>query len=377
MMKRIYLDHNATTSVDPRVLKVMLSELSGPPGNPSSMHWFGQQARQKLAQARETTARFFLAKPSEIIFTSGGTESINLFLRGLPSKGHLITTAIEHSCIYKTVKALESAGLSATYLPVGLWGAPSPESLEASIQSNTQAIILSAANSETGVKIDLQAIAAIADRHRISLLIDAVGYIGKEPLTLFPGITAVACSGHKFHAPKGIGILLSKPTLKLAPLLTGGNQEYQHRAGTENLAGILGLAEAFRILAEEQDSITSHLLNLRMRLETGLKDSLPDLAINGEGPRISNTSNISFPGIDGETLLIQLDMAGIAVSHGSACASGAVEPSRVLLQMGVPRKIACSSVRFSVGRTNTPEEIERAIEIIVTVVKKLSSLGSF
>lgn len=374
-MKRIYLDHNATTSVDPRVLKAMLPELSGPPSNPSSIHWFGQQARQKLNQAREIAARFFQVKPSEIIFTSGGTESINLFLKGISRKGHLITTAIEHSCVYKTIKTLETAEFSVTYLPVGLWGAPSPESIEASIRPETRAIILSAANSETGVKIDLKAIAEVADRRRVPLFIDAVGLIGKEPFTLYPGITALACSGHKFHAPKGSGILVSKQTLKLTPLLTGGNQEHQHRAGTENLAGILGIAEALQILSEEQPSITHHLLHLRARLENGLKSSLPDIGINGEGPRISNTSNIAFPGIDGETLLIQLDMAGVAVSHGSACASGAVEPSRVLLQMGVSRKIACSSIRFSVGRTNTIEEIEQAIEIIVTVVKKLSSLS--
>lgn len=370
---RIYLDNNATTQVDPRVLEVMLSELSGPPSNPSSIHWFGQQARQHLTQARETVASFFRAKPAEIIFTSGGTESVNLFLRGLKAQGHLITTAIEHSCIYKTAQILESTGLSVTYLPVGLWGAPSAQSLEESIRPDTQAIILSAANSETGVKIDLEAMAAIAHRHRIPLLIDAVGFIGKEPFSLFPGITAVACSGHKFHAPKGIGVLFTRSSLKLIPLLTGGNQELQHRAGTENLAGILGIAEAFRILSAQQPAITAHLLELRMRFETGLKESIPDLIINGEGPRISNTSNISFPGIDGETLLIQLDMAGIAISHGSACASGAVEPSRVLLQMGVPRKTAYSSVRFSMGRTNTLEEIDRAVATIASIVKKLAA----
>jgi cysteine desulfurase len=370
-MQRIYLDNNATTALDPRVFKAMLVDFQGPPANPSSAHYFGQQAKAHLQKARQTLASFFQGKPEEIIFTSGGTESINLFLRGLGTKGHVISSTIEHSCIHKTLQSLELQGLNVTYLPVTSWGAPLPELLEKAIKADTKAIALSAANTETGVKIDLEAIGEIAHRRGIPLLIDAVAFLGKEPLIMHPGITAVALSGHKFHGPKGVGALYLRSSTKLIPILTGGSQEYLHRAGTENLSGILGLAEALTILSKEQLQITQYLTDLRLHLENGLKRELPDLQINGEGPRISNTSSIAFPGIDGETLLIQLDLAGIAVSHGSACSSGAMEPSRILTQMGLPKKITASSLRFSIGRFNTREEIDLAIEKTAFIVKKL------
>lgn len=373
-MQKIYLDHNATTAIDPKVFKAMLLDLQGPPANPSSVHSFGKAAHSLLQKSRQTVASFFSATPQEIIFTSGGTESINLFLRGLGTKGHIITSTIEHSCIFRTLQALENQGLKVTYVPVSSWGAPLPEAIAGAIRPDTRAIVLSAANNETGVKIDLEAIAEIAKSRGVPFLVDAVSFVGKEPWVMFPGITAVAISGHKFHAPKGIGALFLRSSLKLIPLATGGAQEYQHRAGTENLAGILGLAEALSILSKEQTQITQHLSDLRRHFEYGLQKELPTMQINGEGPRISNTSNVAFPGIDGETLLIQLDMAGIAASHGSACASGSMEPSRILTQMGIPKKVACSSIRFSVGRTNTREEIDRAIHIISTIVKKLSTL---
>jgi cysteine desulfurase len=357
-MEKIYLDNNATTSLDPRVFQAMAAELSGPPSNPSSLHFFGQRARGLLAGARRTLADFFHAKPEEILFTSGGTESINSLLHSI--KGHLITTKIEHSCVYKTALSLQESGLSITYVPVGPWGAPRPEDLLAAIRPDTSAILLSAANNETGVALDLTAIADIAHARQIPLFIDAVAFIGKEPWLPHPGITAVALSGHKFHAPKGIGALYIRSSYKLPPFLIGGNQESMRRAGTENLAGIIGLGEAVKILMHEQPKITAHLRLLRERFETGL----PHALINGEGPRISNTSNLAFPGKDGETLLMQLDQAGIAVSHGSACASGAIEPSRVLIEMGYPRARARSSLRFSFSRMNTLDEIDRAVSII-------------
>ena len=366
----MYLDNNATTALDPRVFKAMLQDLSGPPANPSSIHWFGRQAHHLLRTARQTVAAYFQVKPEEIIFTSGGTESINLFLRGLGTKGHLITTSIEHSSIYRTVQALESQGLSVTYLPVGLWGAPLPEHCRAAIRPDTRAIVLTAANAETGVKIDLEGFASLAHSHHIPLCIDAVAWMGKEPFPMHPGISALTLSGHKFHAPKGIGALFLRAPLQLIPTITGGAQESKRRAGTENLSGILGLAAAIDILAQEQTSITEHLLQLRLHLEHGLKKAIPDLAINGEGPRIANTVNCLFPGIDGETFLIQLDMAGIAVSLGSACTTGAMEPSRVLTQMGVSRKLACTSLRFSLSRINTREEIDQAIAIIAKLYQQ-------
>lgn len=355
----------------------MLADFKGPPANPSSVHWFGQQARNLLTAARHQAASFFKARPEEIIFTSGGTESIHLMLHSLPSVGHLITTAIEHSAVYRSIQALEAKGLRVTYLPVGFWGAPLLEDISNAIRPDTCAMVFSASNGETGVKIDLAAIAKLAEKHRIPLFIDAVSYIGKEPFESFPGISAVALSGHKFHAPKGIGLLYLRSSFKLTPVLTGGNQEYQKRAGTENLSGILGLGEALQILEESQPEITEKILSLRLHFEQGLKREIPDLLIHGEGPRISNTSNIAFLGVDGETLLLHLDLAGIAASHGSACSSGALEPSRVLTQMGIDKKTSRSSLRFSLSRNNTREELDLAIEKCANTVKKLRNMTHF
>ena len=370
-MIKIYLDNNATTQIDPKVFEAMRIDLQGPPANPSSVHFFGNRAKTLLIQARQTIASFFQVKPEEIIFTSGGTESINLFLRGL-AKGHLITSNVEHSAIYHTVQELEKKGFTSSYVSVGLWGAPLAQEIEKAIGQETKAIVLGAANSETGVKIDIQAIAEVAHRYQIPLLIDAVAWIGKEPFPMYPGITAIALSGHKFHGPKGVGILLLRSSMKLISSITGGAQEHQRRAGTENLAGILGLAEAILILQQTQETITKHLLFLRNRLESGLKKEIPGIQIHGKGSRIANTASIAFPGIDGETLLIQLDLAGISASHGSACSSGAMEPSRVLTQMGISNKLARSSLRFSIGRFNTEEEIDWVIQKTIEIVKKMS-----
>ncbi len=343
----------------------MLQDLSGPPANPSSVHFFGQRAKGLLLSARQKVATFFGALPEEIIFTSGGTESINYFLRTL--KGHVITTKIEHSAVLKTLEALH---LDVTYVPVGPWGAPLLEQIEEAILPQTSAIVLSAANSETGVKIDLGAIAQLAERRNIPLFIDAVAHIAKEPFVLYPGISALSLSAHKFHGPKGVGALYLSSRIKLPPQITGGSQENAKRAGTENLAGILGLAEALQIF----DPSSTHLLNLRVRLEKGLFDEIPDIAMNGDGPRICNTSNIAFLGVDGEALLMQLDLAGIAVSHGSACSSGSLEPSRVLTNMGMDRKRARSSIRFSLSRMNTEKEIDLVIGKTAQIVKQLREL---
>lgn len=364
-MTLIYLDNNATTPIDPQVFAAMQADLGGLPLNPSSVHSLGQKARQHLQTARKDVATFFGFHPEEVIFTSGGTESINLFLRSLP-KGHILTSSIEHSAIDETLKALPS---SITRLPVDLTGAVSPEQIQNAIRPDTLAIVLSASNTETGVKIDLPSIAQIALAHRIPLFIDAVSYVGKELLTPHPGITAIAISGHKFHGPKGIGALLVRSSFSLSPLITGGGQERMRRSGTENLAGILGLAEAIRILSTRQSSITAHIHSLRDHFEKTLQQAIPDLIIQGQGPRICNVSNLAFPHIDGETLLLQLDLAGVAASHGSACSSGALEPSRVLLNMGLSRKQARSSLRFSFSRMNTLEEVERATDAIIRLFR--------
>lgn len=352
----------------------MLLDLSGPPANPSSIHAFGQRAKALLSSARQKVALYFKAKPEEILFTSGGTESINYFLKAL--KGHVITSSIEHSAIYKTLQKKELDGLEVTYLSPGLWGAPLPHQIKEAIKPHTSAIVLSAANGETGVKIDLEAISQLAEIRGIPLFIDAVAFIGKEPFTLYPGITAVALSAHKFHGPKGIGALYLRTSTKLPAELLGGAQEMNRRAGTENLAGILGLAEALEILKKEESSISQKLLLLQGTLEQGLIREIPNIKVHGMGMRIPNTSNIAFLGCDGETLLMQLDLAGIALSHGSACSSGSLEPSRVLLNMGIDRKVARSSIRFSLSRMNTLEEVERTIAITSEIVKKLRQMSS-
>jgi cysteine desulfurase len=359
-MKKIYLDNSATTRLDPRVLRVMVQELESEPLNPSSSHSYGQKARRLLREARESTATFFGVAPEEVFFTSGGTEAINTFLRGLP-RGHILTSSVEHSSIDKTVRSLEKEGWSATFVPVSSWGAPSPEAIAAALRPDTVAIVLSAANGETGVKLDIPKVASIAESARVPLFLDAIALVGKERLTLPRSVIGIAVSAHKFHGPKGVGALVLRSHAMKKPLFTGGMQEFSQRAGTENLAGILGMAEALKIVAEQQDQITHHLYTLQRKFEERLQARFPSLQINGDGPRAPHVSNVAFPGCDGETLLIHLDLLGIAASHGSACSSGALEPSRVLMNMGYAKPRARSSIRFSFSRDLTLEEIEEAV----------------
>ncbi|MEM7174726.1 MAG: cysteine desulfurase family protein [Chlamydiota bacterium] len=375
-MKRkntIYLDNNATTPIDRRVLTAMLADFSDHPLNPSSAHFFGRQARGLLAAARKTIANYLEVKPSEIIFTSGGTESLNLLIRGAleqyPS-GHIISSNLDHACVYNTVQACERKGYSATYLSPGVYGAPTAAAVAAAMQHNTRLVVLSAANSETGVKLAIGEIAAIAEQAGIPLILDGVALLGKESIQLPPGVMGMGFSGHKIHGPKGVGFAFARADLALQAQLLGGGQEESRRSGTENLAGILGLAKAIAILEAEGAPAARQMARLQTQLEVGLRRAIPQLIINGTGPRIVNTSNIAFPGIEGEVLLAQLDQLGIAVSHGSACASGALEPSRVLLNMGLSRSRAASSLRFSLSRMNTEADIETTIDTIASLVNK-------
>ena len=366
-MKRIYLDNNATTALDSRVLAVMQEELASHPSNPSSVHHFGQEARKRLSKARQTIASYLQVKPAQLIFTSGGTEALNMLLRGFFAEncsGHLITSNIEHSAIYNTVKTLEKRGVQVTFLSPGLKGFVAPEEVEAALRPTTRLIVLGAVNSETGVKNPIDEIAQLAKKAGIPLLIDGVALLGKEHFSIPEGVSAMAFSGHKLHGPKGIGFAYVHHTFKWESQFTGGDQEYARRAGTENLPGIVGLAKAIEILSDELSNAKEEVEKLRNRLEEALKRSI-GAQVNGEtSPRVANTSNIVFPGLDGETLLLQLDLAGVAVSHGSACAAGALEPSRVLLNMGLSKKLANSSIRFSLSRFTTEEEIDHTLEIL-------------
>lgn len=376
-MKRIYLDNNASTPLDPRVLKVLMKELEEEEGNPSSIHFHGQQCRRKLEESRQAIARFFQIKPYEVIFTSGGTEGAALLLQGIMlqhPKGHVISSGAEHACVYQTLKEFQKTGREVTFLPTGLQGAVRPEDVERAILPHTRLITLMAVNNETGVMTDLDAIADIAQRANIPFIVDGVAWLGKEFVRIPAGVSAVFFSGHKIYAPKGIGFCICRSNLKLIPLFVGGGQEFNRRAGTENLPGIMAMAQAIHLLQQEQGTSIAHMRKLRDQFEQGLFSRLADVVVNGSGPRASNTTNMAFLGVDGESLLVNLDMEGISVSHGSACASGALEPSRILLEMGIPLSQARSSLRFSLGRMTTEEDIQQAIEIISRVVKRLRSL---
>lgn len=373
-MKRIYLDHNATTFLDPRVLKILIKELEEEEGNPSSTHFQGQQSRRKLEQSRQSIARFFQVKPNEIIFTSGGTEGASLLIQGIMKQhpsGHVITSGAEHACVYQTVKELEKSGAEATFLPAGRHGAVHPDEVEQAIRSGTRLITLMAVNNETGVMTDIESIAALAERRHIPLIVDGVAWLGKELIRIPAGVSALFFSGHKIHAPKGIGFCICRHPLRLTPLFVGGGQENNRRAGTENLPGIVALAAAIEILEKNQEGMMAHMRRMRDQLEGELISSLSDVLVNGSGPRTCNTSNLAFLGVEGEDILMNLDMKGISVSHGSACSSGALEPSRILLEMGIPLSQARSSIRFSVSRTTTEAEITTASAEIIQLVTRL------
>jgi cysteine desulfurase len=378
MKSRIYLDHNASTPIDPRVLSALTQELNDTYGNPSSVHSFGQEVRNRLTRARRIVATFLGVKPAEIIFTSGGTEAINMVIRGFLGehpKGHIISSSVEHSCVYKTLKHFETQGCEVTFLNPGSFGAPHPEDLEKAIKPNTRLVVLMSVNNETGVKTDINAIAALLEEKGIPFVVDGVAHLGKELFLIPSGISAMCFSGHKFHAPKGIGFAFVRSNFKFTPLLLGGGQENTKRGGTENLAMIVALTEAVVLVKNSLPKATQTMQTLRDRFEQKIMNAISDVAINGKGPRICNTSNLSFAGVDGESLMMSLDLAGVAASHGSACSSGALEPSRILLNMGISIKEAGSSMRFSLSCMTTEEEIDRAADIVIDVVTRLRAIG--
>jgi cysteine desulfurase len=368
----MYFDNNATALSDPRIAHALMLALEKPLGNPSSHHGYGQSSKAILSEARRQIASYLNVKQSQIIFTSGGSEGAFLSIRGIvksPSGAHIISSEIEHACVYETLELLKAEGAKVTYLPVGLTGAVDPKDLEAAITPSTTAIVLMAANNETGVKQDIASFSAIAERNRIPLIVDGVSLIGKDKVIIPSGVSAMFFSGHKIHALQGVGFLYLKNGLKFKPQITGGSQEFGMRGGTENMLGIISLSKAIHILKEEGESSILHMAAMRDRLEKALLQ-LPHVKINGTAPRICNTTSLSFGTQDGESLLIALDQAGIAVSLGSACSSGAIEPSRILLKMGVPLSEARASIRFSFSRLNTMAEIDQALTIIEQLYKQ-------
>ncbi|ADI38309.1 cysteine desulfurase [Waddlia chondrophila 2032/99] len=375
MNKAIYLDHNANTFVAPSVIEAVADYMREVVGNPSSIHQYGRNSKKYYTQSRDYIARYLDVRPDEIIFTSGGTEGANLVIRGIfdknNGKGHVITSTAEHSCVYKTVKMLEKRGIEATYLKPGLYGAPSAVNVKSAIRSDTCLIAIMSVNNETGVKADISSIAQIAQEAGVPFFVDGVAQFGRDTIKIPDGVSAMSFSGQKIHAPLGVGFCFVRKSFKLDSHMTGGGHQFGRRAGTENVSGIVGLAEAVRLLENELPEGLVKMQSLRDHFEEQLLAKLEGTAINGEGIRVANTSNLYFPEVDGEALLQRLDLAGVAASHGSACSSGGLEPSRVLLEMGYPLSRVRSSLRFSICRHTTREEIDQAIQVIVNAVNEL------
>ena len=383
-MRRIYLDHNATTPVHPSVLDAMLPFFSGEFGNASSIHGFGQRARAAVETAREQVAALVNARPQEIVFTSGGTESDNHAIFGVVrtamatgSPVHVITTAIEHEAVLNTCQELEKQGVAVTYLRVSREGLIDVDDLRQAIRPETVLITVMHANNEIGVVQPLQQIGRIAAERGIPLHSDAVQSAGKIPVTVQAcGVQLLSLSGHKIYAPKGVGALYVKSGTRLTQFLYGGHHQRGFRPGTENVAGIVGLGKAAELarlsLAENAERIAA----LRDRLEQGLFVRVADTRANGAGaPRTPNTCNVTFAGIEAEALVIALDLKGVACSTGAACSSGAVEPSHVLTAIGLPAQEARASVRFSLGHSTTQEEIDAVLEIVPAAVAQLRQLS--
>jgi cysteine desulfurase len=383
-MNRIYLDFNATTPVDAPVLDAMLPFFSGDFGNASSIHTFGQRARSAVETAREQVAALINARPQEIVFTSGGTESDNHAIFGvaqalLPvSPGtHIITTAIEHEAVLNACQALEKQGAAVTFLPVNPDGLIDLDQLRKSIRPETVLITVMHANNELGTIQSLAEVGKIAAEADIYFHTDAVQSAGKIPIDVQSlKLDFLALSGHKIYAPKGIGALFIKSGTRLKQLLYGGHHQRGFRPGTENVPGIVGLGKAAELARLALSSDTARISSLRDKLESGLLSAIPDAHANAtHAPRTPNTTNITFPGLEGEALIIALDLKGLACSTGAACSSGAVEPSHVLTAIGLSAPDARSSIRFSLGRHTAQCEIDAALQIVPAAVAQLRELS--
>ena len=380
---RIYLDHNATAPPAPEVVQAVSRALAEDIGNPSSVHAFGQRAKATLDDARRQVARLLGADASEIVFTGGGTEADNLALRGAadalePSgRRRIITAGIEHEAVLMTVKALERRGWTATILPVDASGIVSPAALADTIDRETAVVSVMHANNEIGTIQPVAELAAIARRHGAIFHTDAVQSAGKIPVSVRElGVDLLAISAHKFGGPKGVGALWIRRGVRLQPTLTGGRQERNRRAGTENVAGIAGMGVAAALAVAGLDQHAARVAALRDRLERGILSAVPGTVVNGRADaRVPNTTNIGFEGVEAESLLIALDLEGVAVSTGSACSSGSLEPSHVLRAMGLPTSRARNSLRFSLGPSTSETDVEFVVSVIPRLVQKLRSLG--
>jgi len=383
-VKRIYLDNNATTPVEPAVLDVMLPFYREAFGNPSSVHWAGREVSGAIEKAREQVAALINCAPAEIVFIGCGSEGDNHAIKGscevLADKGnHIITTSVEHPAVLETCKALEKRGFEVTYLPVDCDGAISLDDLEKAITDKTILISVMWANNETGNLYPIEQIGAIARKFNIRFHTDAVQAVGKVPVDVQKAnVDLLVISGHKIGAPKGVGALYIRRGTRLTPLLHGGHQERGRRAGTHNVAGIVGLGKACELSAAHLDERYAHMRRLRDKLEQGVMDAIPEIKLNGHpdrDQRLPNTLNVSFAYIEGESLLLNLDMYGIAASSGSACTSGSLEPSHVMGAMCVEVSLAHSSTRFSLGHETREEDIDKVLEVLPATVQRLRDMS--
>jgi cysteine desulfurase len=383
-MPRIYLDHNATTPVDPASAEAMTRALKDLFGNASSVHYYGQQAKAALDEARSSVAGLIGAEPAEVVFTSGGTEADNFAIRGVAEalegsgRKHLITSSIEHEAVLNTFKALARRGWRTTLLPLDATGIVSPDRLRDAMTDDTALVSVMHANNEIGTIQPIAELAQIAHARGALFHTDAVQSAGKLPVNIRTlGVDLLAMSAHKFYGPKGTGALWIKRGVRLTPWVTGGKQERNRRAGTENVPGLIGMGVAAAHALQKVGSEGPRLAALRDRLERGILAAVPNTDVNGAREfRVPNTTNISFDRVEAESLLIALDLDGVAVSTGSACSSGTLEPSHVLRAMNLPTHRAQNSIRFSLGASNTEEEIDHVIAILPSIVTKLRSLSA-
>ena len=379
---RIYLDHNATTPMDPLAADRVNQVMRDTWGNASSIHYFGQQAKAALDGARASVATLLAADASEVVLTAGGTESDNIAIRGVaealePSgRTHLITSSIEHEAVLNTMRALARRGWRVTVLPVDASGIVSPDRLREIIDDRTALVSIMHANNEIGTVQPIAELASVAHEHGALFHTDAVQSAGKIHVDVRAlGVDLLSIAGHKLYGPKGSGALWVKRGVRLSPFMTGGRQERNRRAGTENVPALAGFGVAADLARRKLDVEGPRLAALRDRLENGVLAAVPGTERNGAAtPRVPNTSNISIDRVEAESLLIGLDLAGIAVSSGSACSSGTLEPSHVLKAMGFPHARTLGSIRFSLGAANTEADIDRVIEVLPPIVEKLRSL---
>jgi cysteine desulfurase len=382
-MKTVYFDNNATTKVAEEVLEEMKPLFCEFYGNPSSMHTFGGQLGRKISRAREQAAALLGCDPAEIIFTSGGTESDNAAIQGAlaasPNKRKVITTRIEHPAVLTACRQLENHGYTVVELAVDKVGQLDLAELENELDDDTALVTIMYANNETGVIFPINKIADLVTDSGVPFHTDAVQAVGKIPLNLSnSSIDMISLSGHKLHAPKGVGILYVKKGTRFSPFMVGGHQEAGKRAGTENVPGIVGLGMACELAAENIEEENSKVKSLRDKLENAILEKCPDSRLNGDKDnRLPNTANISFEYIEGEAILLMLDKYGICASSGSACTSGSLEPSHVLRAMGVPFTAAHGSIRFSLSRYNTEEEVDYTIDKMPSIIEKLRQLSPF